>query len=114
MAEVKATADRKTTLLLEILGNMQQNEKINQSTTLAEYIYNKMRGDNFSIRKVLQAPFFVLKGAGMPALLVEMGYITEANDAKNLNSQEYRKKMMNSLAMGISNYLKTGLVEGGR
>jgi N-acetylmuramoyl-L-alanine amidase len=112
-AEINEAADKRTRLLLQILGEMQQNDKIIQSTTLAEYLYDKMRGDGFSIRKVQQAPFFVLRGAGMPALLVEMGYITEAKDANQLNSQAYRKKMMNSLAMGISNYLSNGAGEGG-
>ncbi|MDR1885518.1 MAG: N-acetylmuramoyl-L-alanine amidase [Synergistaceae bacterium] len=112
-AEINAAADRRTQLLLKILGDMQQNDKISQSTTLAEFMYERMRADGFSIRKVLQAPFFVLRGAGMPALLVEMGYITESSDAKNLGSQAYRKKMMNSLARGISNYLKAGYGEGG-
>ena len=112
-AEINEAADRRTRLLLQILGEMQQNDKIIQSTTLAEFMYERMRGDGFSIRKVQQAPFFVLRGAGMPSLLVEMGYITEAKDAKQLNSQPYRKKMMNSLATGISNYLKSGLGEGG-
>jgi N-acetylmuramoyl-L-alanine amidase len=112
-AEINEAADRRTRLLLQILGEMQQNDKIIQSTTLAEYLYERMRGDGFSIRKVQQAPFFVLRGAGMPSLLVEMGYITEAGDAKQLNSQAYRKKMMNSLATGISNYLKNGAGEGG-
>jgi N-acetylmuramoyl-L-alanine amidase len=112
-AEINAAADKRTKLLLKILGDMQQNDKINQSITLAEYIYDRMRGDGFPIRKVLQAPFAVLRGAGMPALLVEMGYITEASDAKRLASQSDRKKMMDSLARGISNYLKNGMGEGG-
>jgi N-acetylmuramoyl-L-alanine amidase len=112
-AEINEAADRRTRLLLQILGEMQQNDKIIQSTTLAEYLYERMRKDGFSIRKVLQAPFFVLRGAGMPSLLIEMGYITEAGDAKQLNSQAYRKKMMNSLAIGIANYLKSGSGEGG-
>jgi N-acetylmuramoyl-L-alanine amidase len=101
-------------MLLKILGDMQQSDKINESTTLAEFIYNKMRSDGFQLRKVRQAPFFVLRGAGMPALLVEMGYITEPSDAKLLNSQANRKKMMDSLAAGILNYLGKRTGEGGR
>jgi N-acetylmuramoyl-L-alanine amidase len=72
-----------------------------------------MKSSGFNIRKVRQAPFFVLRGAGMPAVLVEMGYITEAGDAKNLKSQAYRKKMMDALASGIMNYLGKKTGEGG-
>jgi N-acetylmuramoyl-L-alanine amidase len=112
-AEVNAAADAKTRLLLKILGDMQQSDKINESTTLAEFLYDKIKGVGFKIRNVRQAPFFVLRGAGMPAVLVEMGYITDAGDAKKLNSQTERKKMMDALAQGIKNYLSRRPGEGG-
>ena len=60
-----------------------------------------------------QAPFFVLRGAGMPAVLVEMGYITEQKDAQLLNSEAYRGKMMDNLAAGILDYLNRAK-KGGR
>jgi N-acetylmuramoyl-L-alanine amidase len=50
----------------------------------------------------------------MPAVLVEMGYITEASDAKQLSLAPYRKRMMDSLAAGIFNYLNKRPGEGGR
>ena len=111
-AEVNAAADAKTRLLLKILGDMQQSDKINESTTLAEFLYDRIKGVGFKIRNVRQAPFFVLRGAGMPAVLVEMGYITDAGDAKKLNSQIERKKMMDALAQGIKNYLTKRPGEG--
>ncbi|MDR1516382.1 MAG: N-acetylmuramoyl-L-alanine amidase [Synergistaceae bacterium] len=111
--EENANSDRKTQLLMKILIDMQQNDKLNESTTLAEFMYNRTRSAGYSLRKVRQAPLFVLRGAEMPALLVEMGYITEAKDAKNLNSQAFRKKMMDAIALGISDYLKNGPSEGG-
>jgi N-acetylmuramoyl-L-alanine amidase len=113
IAEVNEAADKRTRLLLKILGDMQQSDKISESTTLAEFLYEKMRSSGLRIRKVRQAPFFVLRGAGMPAVLVEMGYITDAGDAKNLNSQTYRKKMMDALASGIMNYMGKKTGEGG-
>jgi N-acetylmuramoyl-L-alanine amidase len=112
-AEVNAAADATTKLLLKILGDMQQSDKINESTTLAEFLYDRIKGAGIKIRNVRQAPFFVLRGAGMPAVLVEMGYITDAGDAKKLNSQAERKKMMDALAQGIKNYLNRRPGEGG-
>ncbi|MDR3322530.1 MAG: N-acetylmuramoyl-L-alanine amidase, partial [Synergistaceae bacterium] len=92
-----SASDQKTQLLMKILIDMQQNDKLNESTTLAEFLYNRARGAGFSLRKVRQAPLFVLRGAEMPALLVEMGYITEAKDVANLNSQTYRQKLMDAV-----------------
>ncbi|MDR0764885.1 MAG: N-acetylmuramoyl-L-alanine amidase [Synergistaceae bacterium] len=113
-AAVNAAADAKTRLLLKILGDMQQSDKISESTTLAEFLYDRIKGTGFKIRNVRQAPFFVLRGAGMPAVLVEIGYITDAGDAKKLDSQAERKKMMDALARGIKNYLAGRPGEGGR
>lgn len=112
-AEDSANSDKKTQLLMKILIDMQQNDKLNESTSLAEFMYNKARSAGYSLRKVRQAPLFVLRGAEMPALLVEMGYISEAKDAKNLNSHAYRKKMMDAIASGILDYLRKRSNEGG-
>jgi N-acetylmuramoyl-L-alanine amidase len=108
-----SASDQKTQLLMKILIDMQQNDKLNESTTMAEFLYNRTRGAGFSLRKVRQAPLFVLRGAEMPAILVEMGYITEAKDAANINSQAYRRKLMDAVAAGILEYLKKRPAEGG-
>ncbi len=112
-AEATAAADQKTRLLLKILGDMQQNDKISESTTMAEYLYKRALNAGISLRKVRQAPFFVLRGAGMPAVLVEMGYITERKDAQLLNSEAYRGKIVDNLAAGILDYLSR-TKKGGR
>lgn len=98
-------ADKKTQMLLAILGDMQQNAKINESTGFAEYLFKEGSKGGIKMRRVAQAPFFVLRGAGMPAVLVETGFITEASDAKLLADPKYRAKMAASLARGISQYL---------
>ncbi len=105
-AEVEK-ADRKTRLLLKILGDMQQNDKIGESTALTEVLHSNAKKAGLPMRKVAQAPFFVLRGAGMPAVLVEMGYLTNAAEAQRLNSAAYREKMCRSLAEGIMSYIET-------
>jgi N-acetylmuramoyl-L-alanine amidase len=108
-----AAADKKTQLLMKILIDMQQNDKLSQSTSLAEFIYNRENAAGLSFRKVRQAPLFVLRGAEMPSLLVEMAYISEAKDAKLLASQAYRKRMADGIAAGILDYLNSNYGEGG-
>ncbi|MDO5114934.1 MAG: N-acetylmuramoyl-L-alanine amidase [Synergistaceae bacterium] len=104
--EVQQNADRKTQLLLKILGDMQQNDKINESTALTEVLHQSARSSGLPMRKVAQAPFFVLRGAGMPAVLVEMGYLTNAAEARKLNSASYRDQICRSLAQGIVRYIR--------
>ena len=98
-------ADKKTQLLLKILGDMQQNDKITESTTLVEVMHKAAKSASMPIRKVAQAPFFVLRGAGMPAVLVEMGYLTNAGDASKLNSASYRNKLCTTIAKGVVQYI---------
>jgi len=100
-------ADKKTRLLLKILGDMQQTNKISESTQLIESLDKALRANNLQLRKVSQAPFFVLRGAGMPAVLVEMGYLSSTADAKKLNNAAYREQLAQSVAQGIVAYIKT-------
>ena len=64
------------------------------------------------MRKVGQAPFFVLRGAGMPAVLIEMGYLTDAGEARKLATAEYRESLCRSFAQGIVTYIKEHPVVG--
>ena len=101
-----AASDRRTQLLLSILGNMQQNAKIIESTTVAERLFGAGKQGGLPMRRVAQAPFFVLRGATMPAVLVETGFLTEAREAKMLATPEYQKKCASALAGGVVSYLE--------
>ena len=105
-AQAAKNADRKTQLLLKILGDMQQNDKINESTALAEMLHSASKAGGLPMRKVMQAPFFVLRGAGMAAVLVEMGYLTNAAEAAKLTNASYRDKLLRTVAQGIVQYIR--------
>jgi N-acetylmuramoyl-L-alanine amidase len=105
-SEASARAsDKKTKMLLNILGNMQQNAKIGESTSVAEVLFNHGKRKGLPMRRVAQAPFYVLRGAGMPAVLIETGFLTEKKEARLLASSSYQEKLAGSLAEGISSYL---------
>lgn len=105
-ATATARSDKRTQLLLKILGDMQQNEKINESTQLCEVLHANTKSAGLPMRRVGQAPFFVLRGAAMPAVLVEMGFITDAAESKKLNTESYRDKICRSIATGVVKYIK--------
>lgn len=105
-AEVEQRANKKTNLLLKILGDMQQNGKIDDSTAFAESLHKSAKNAGLPMRKVAQAPFFVLRGAGMPAVLIEMGYLTDASEAARLRTQGYLDKLCASFAQGIVEYIQ--------
>ena len=101
-----AASDRKTQLLLSILGDMQQNHKIIESTDLAEVLYKAGNQSGLPMKRVAQAPFFVLRGAAMPAVLLETGFITDKDEAKLLSHSGYQQKIADAMALGIINYLR--------
>ena len=98
--------DQRTELLLRILGDMQQNNKISESTGLAEALFAAGRQSGIPMKRVAQAPFFVLRGAGMPAVLLETGFVTNATEAKLLAHSGYQQRIAEAMAVGIEKYLK--------
>jgi len=53
---------------------------------------------------VREGPFWVLVGAQMPAVLVEVGFISHPSEAKRLVNRKYQNKMARGLADGIERY----------
>ena len=53
---------------------------------------------------VREGPFWVLVGAQMPSVLVEVGFITHPNEARRLVNKRYQKTMAEGLANGIERY----------
>ena len=98
--------DRRTEMLLKILGDMQQNNKISESTDFAAVLYNAGVLSSLPMRRIAQAPFFVLRGAGMPAVLLEVGFLTNTAEAQMLTNPTYQQRIANAMATGIANYLK--------
>ena len=91
-----------------MLHDAQASNHINVSSQLAEAIYGQMSLLLHSnSRGVRQAPFTVLSGTEMPAVLVEIGYVTHAEEAKNLVTPSYLNRLANAISSGIVSYAKT-------
>lgn len=74
-----------------ILWDMAQAEHLEESSTLASRIQEELAGVTGSEgRGVKQAPFRVLVGATMPAVLVEVAFISNAEEEKQLTSDGYQ------------------------
>ena len=88
------------------LLSMFQRETMNESSRLAAAILNEIRdmpgGDKRGHRF---AGFAVLKSPDIPSVLVEMGFLSNKEDEKNLNSERYRDKLTQRLSTAIVSYL---------
>jgi N-acetylmuramoyl-L-alanine amidase len=74
---------------------------------LARTIHASMvQGTGANDRRVRQARFYVLRKSSMPSVLLEMGFVTGAEDAVRLADPAYRSVMAASIARGILLYLQ--------
>jgi len=91
--------------LAVILWDMAQAEHLEDSSALASRIQEELAEVTGSQgRGVKQAPFRVLVGAAMPAVLVEVAFISNSAEEKQLASEAYQAKIVSALVKGVSRY----------
>jgi N-acetylmuramoyl-L-alanine amidase len=84
---------------------MAQAEYLEESSALATRIQDELASVTGSrIRGVKQAPFRVLVGATMPAVLVEVAFISNPKEEKLLASPAYQNKIARALMLGIAQF----------
>ena len=92
---------------IAILGSLAQSASARYSEKLASNIRSAMkRKTSLADRGIHQAGFYVLVGASMPAVLVELGYLSNETDVKTLKSSSGQLKLAKALAEGIKNFEK--------
>ncbi|MEL7053438.1 MAG: N-acetylmuramoyl-L-alanine amidase [Cyanobacteria bacterium J06588_5] len=60
-------------------------------------------------RRVRSARFYVIRRTSMPAILIETGFVTGAEDAPNLADPMWRQRMATAIARGILLHLQRGV-----
>lgn len=89
-----------------ILWSMAQNEYIKESAKLADYIQGELnillKTEN---RGVKQAPFRVLMRAAMPAVLVEVAFVSNSTEEKKLQDDAFLDQVTRALYDGISKFI---------
>ena len=98
---------RHNTDLEATLWDLVYTENREESIELARNI-SKSVGASTSLhcRGVKSARFYVLKGAQMPAVLVEIGFISNPAEEKDLKNASCREDIASAIARGILNYKK--------
>ena len=105
-----ATSTKNISDLQTILMELMQNAKINESSRLAGYVQSHMVGhlskkySKVKDKGVKQAPFYVLLGAQMPAILVETAFISNPSEEKRLKDPAWQRKIARTIADGVQDY----------
>ncbi len=85
-----------------ILWEMAQVRYLSDSAALAGALEEQFRGRvRLNSHPVQQAPFRVLAGANMPAVLVELGFVTNPDEEQQLLSDAYQNTLVQALVDGI-------------
>lgn len=111
--EVAALENQATTKSISdlqgILKDILKYSKLEESVSLAGSVQSCLVKNVKAASKqnlgVKQAPFYVLVGATMPAILVETGFLSNNDDASKLKSSAYRKKVAKGIYDGIKEYI---------
>jgi N-acetylmuramoyl-L-alanine amidase len=83
-----------------------QEENLDKSLTIASYIQSNFTKKLKRLdRKVKQDNFQVLRETIMPSVLIELGFLTNRNEGRYLNSKKGQKALSNSIALAIKKYI---------
>ena len=112
-ARENATSEKNISDLQTILNDLMLNTKIYESNRLAHRVQSGMfsaikkgYGGSRSLG-VKQAPFYVLIGAEMPAILVEVGFLSNPTERKRLQTKKYQQRIAQGICDGIEAYIES-------
>ena len=111
-ARENATSQKNISDLQKILFDLMSHAKINESSRLAGFVHNSMyrnikkRYSRTKSKGVKQAPFYVLLGAEMPAILIETSFISNPRECKRLVNSKYQNHLCDGIITGIRTYIK--------
>lgn len=88
-----------------VISDLIQSAQLIESINLAYKFQNNLILESEARdRGVKSANFFVLRGAFMPSVLVELGFISNKDEGKKLNSDEHQDKLVESMFYGIKSF----------
>ncbi len=110
-ARENATSTKSIGDLKNLLNDIMKNTKVDESSRLASYVQREVvknlrkKYSNVKSKGVKQAPFFVLIGARMPSVLVEVSFISNRKEEERLKSDRYLDRVAEGIVNGIKSYI---------
>ncbi|MDG2530884.1 N-acetylmuramoyl-L-alanine amidase family protein [Caulobacter endophyticus] len=102
---MKASLPGRDRAVGQILLDLSQRATKNRSAAFAETLLEKVGDETVLLRRSHRdAGFIVLLAPDVPAVLLEMGFMTNAEDEKLLKSPAGRERLMNAVASSIETY----------
>lgn len=90
-----------------ILWDMLQTRYRQESNELSHIVQKKLsEATGLEDRGTKSAGFYVLRGVAMPAILVEIGFISNPVEERKLKNEDFRKKIVQGIFEGIKEYME--------
>ena len=108
-----AAASRSIHELGDLLSQIARNDKIDESREFATKVQSRLHSgisrhsSSIKNRGIRKAPFVVLINAEMPAVLAEIGFISNRTDESLMRKASFRQEVAEYLFDGISEYAKS-------
>jgi len=95
-------------LLDGVYADARRDESQQLATLVQKELHGTLRRSDAGLENwgVKRAPFIVLVATDMPAILAEVGCLSNEHDAAMLRSEEYRQKIADALSNGIESYAR--------
>jgi N-acetylmuramoyl-L-alanine amidase len=92
--------------IINILYDLTHRETQNFSSLFQRTLVGQMKSGGILLHQdaMRSAGFVVLKAPDVPSVLVELGYVSNAEDVKNLTSEEWRDKAASSIAASVDRF----------
>ena len=93
-----------------ILWDLAQSAHLKESSEIAEAIQGELNAvSNTGSRGIKQAPFRVLVGASMPAVLVEVAFISNPDQEKQLRNPQFQQEVADAVARAVARFFSKRL-----
>ncbi len=104
-----ARTEEAARIATDIAGDILRETQLNYSLALADLVQARLvEATGANDRGVRQNLFYVIRNSRIPAILVELGFVSNPDEGQKLAEAEYRGDLADALADGILTFLREG------
>ena len=104
-----ARTEEAARIATDIAGDILRETQLNYSVALAELVQSRLvDATGANDRGVRQNLFYVIRNSRIPAILVELGFVSNPDEGQKLGEAGYRADLADALADGILTFLREG------
>jgi N-acetylmuramoyl-L-alanine amidase len=99
-----------------ILIDLAQRDAMNRSARFAQTLVGQLQGATDVLARTphRSAGFVVLQTQGVPAALIELGYLSNRDDCTRMMTEQWRERMAEAIAEAIDRQFRPGMATPGQ